>query len=90
MGFVARVLIMDTHPELERAWRAIIAAPEPRRSQALALVQDLSAVTLQKTSHQIHQALASKNQVDEAKLARDLGEIFRSHYVQAEAVALGR
>ena len=90
LAFVARVLMMDSHPELTRAWRAIIVAPEPQRSRALAVLQDLSAVTYERTTHQVHQALTSKNQVDEATLARDLGEQFRAHYRQAEAIALGR
>jgi iron(III) transport system substrate-binding protein len=90
LGFVIRVMIEDTHPELTRAWKAIIAAPEPRRSQALAVLQDVSFVSYERTNKEIKQALASKNKVDEVQMARDLGESFRANYRRAEAIAEGR
>jgi len=79
----------DTHPELVRAWRAIIAAPEPSRTRALAVLQDVSAVDYDQAFGRIKQGLASRNQVDAVSLARDLAEGFRKNYRRAERIARG-
>ena len=89
MAFIIRVMTLDTHQELVRAWRAINAAPEPRKASALARLQDLSAVNYERASQEIKRALASKNKVDEITLARTLGDLFRKQYAEAEAIALG-
>ncbi len=89
LAFVVRVMCQDTHVELARAWRAIIAAPEPARSRALAELQDLSAVDYDRTRGAIHQALSSKNKVDEVRMASELGARFRRHYARAEEIARG-
>lgn len=90
MAFIIRVMSLDTHKELVRAWRAINAAPESRRAKALARLQDLEAVTYERTKAEIKQALTSKNKVDEITLARNLGNYFRMNYAEAENIALGR
>jgi len=87
MSFAIRVMCADTHTELARAWRAVMAAPEPARSKGLAVLQDLSAVDYARTTGAIHAALTSKNKVDEVTLARELGDIFRRNYARAEAIA---
>jgi ABC-type Fe3+ transport system substrate-binding protein len=87
--FIVRVMTEDTHPELVSAWRAIIAAPEPARSRALAALQDVSAVDYDQALGRITKGLRSKNLVDAVSLARDLGKTFRENYARAERIARG-
>lgn len=89
MAFIVRVMTLDTHDELVSAWRAIIAAPEPARTRALAALQDLSAVDYERARGAITQALTSRHKVDEVILARDLGRVFRTNYARARAIARG-
>jgi hypothetical protein len=89
LAFIIRVMTEDTHPELVSAWRAIIAAPEPARSRALAALQDMSAVDYDKALGPITKGLVSKNLVDAVGLARDLGATFRANYGRAERIARG-
>ncbi|HXQ81441.1 MAG TPA: ABC transporter substrate-binding protein [Opitutaceae bacterium] len=88
-AFVIRLMTEDTHQELAQAWRAIIAAPEPSRARALAVLQDVSPVDFDQACGPITRALASENQVDEVRFARDLGDTFRRHYARAERIARG-
>jgi ABC-type Fe3+ transport system substrate-binding protein len=90
LAFVVRVMGQDTHRELTRAWRAIHAAPEPRRARALAELQDIGFVDYEQAGGAIKRALTSKNKVDEVRLASELAAQFRARYARAEAVALGR
>jgi iron(III) transport system substrate-binding protein len=90
MSFVIRVMCLDSHEELKVAWRAILGAPEPRRSEALRVLQDVSAVSYAETGGRIKRALNSKNKVDEISLANELGRLFRANYRRAEAIAQGR
>lgn len=88
LAFIVRVMCIDTHPELVRAWRAIQAAPEPRRSAALAAMQDVAPVVdYERAGGEITQALTSKNKVDEVAFASELGAYFRKHYARAERLA---
>jgi iron(III) transport system substrate-binding protein len=89
IAFVVRVMGQDTHAELAQAWRAIIAAPEPAKSQALAVLQDLRSVDYETTRGEIHRALTSKDKVDEVRMAKKLGDIFRANYARAERLATG-
>jgi ABC-type Fe3+ transport system substrate-binding protein len=89
MAFVISIMCQDTHTELVDAWKAIIAAPEPRKSEALAALQDLSIIDYEQTNGAIHQALTSKNKVDRITLARELGKAFRINYQRAEKIARG-
>ncbi|HVS53658.1 MAG TPA: extracellular solute-binding protein [Opitutaceae bacterium] len=89
LAFVTRVMCLDTHAELARAWRAINAAPEPARSRALAALQDVSFVDYDRVRTEIHRALGSKNQVDEVRAATTLAEFFRRNYARAEELARG-
>jgi len=90
MGFVVRVMCLDTHRELRAAWRAIHAAPEPRRTRALAVMQDLSAVSYDRVATELRARLGAKDKVEEVRAAKELGEVFRANYLRAEAIALGR
>jgi ABC-type Fe3+ transport system substrate-binding protein len=85
MAFIIRVMTMDTHVELTRAWRAIIEAGMPQ--DALVALQDLSAVDYEQVNGSIKKALNSKNKVDEIRLANELGTFFRQHYQKAEELA---
>lgn len=87
MTFVIRIMTLDTHDELARAWRVINQAPEPNRTRALAALQDLSAVSYDRTQTRIKQVLDSRNKVDEVIFARELGQVFRANYAQAETIA---
>jgi ABC-type Fe3+ transport system substrate-binding protein len=89
LAFISRVFSEDTHPELVRAWKAICAAREPARSRALAILQDMSAVSYDRAEGPIRQALESRDQADEVRMARDLAGAFRRQYRLAEAVANG-
>jgi iron(III) transport system substrate-binding protein len=89
LAFIIRVMAIDTHDELVRAWRAIQAAPPGPRARALAELQDLSAVNYLRAGAEIRQAMTSKNKVDEIKFARELAATFRQHYANAEALAQG-
>ena len=88
MSFVIRVMAMDTHDELVRAWRAIIAAGMP--ADALAVLQDMSAVDFAATTGRIKQALSAKDKTEELKLSRELGDAFRAQYKKAELLALAK
>ncbi|WP_145928562.1 extracellular solute-binding protein [Termitidicoccus mucosus] len=85
MAFVIRVMCLDTHPELARAWRAIIEAGMP--ADALAAMQDLSAVDYDAAQTRIKQALGSRNKADEIRLADELANAFRRQYLAAERLA---
>ncbi len=89
MSFVIRIMCQDTHADLRRAWRAIQAAPEPARGRALAVLQDVSRVEYDRVLQEVRARLASKNKVDEVRLAKELAEWFRANYRRAAAVARG-
>ncbi len=85
MAFIIRVMSLDTHPELVRAWRAVAAAGSP--PEALAVLGDMSAVSYDRVLGPIKQALNAKNKVEEIRLANELGAVFREQYRKAEAIA---
>ena len=89
LAFVTRVMCLDAHTELAAAWRAINAAPAPARARALARLQEVAAVDYAQVNGPIRAVLASKNRVDEVKLASELGAQFRQQYQDAEAIARG-
>jgi hypothetical protein len=85
LSFIVRVIGIDPHPELTEAWRAINAAGRP--ADALAVLQDLSAVDYAAANGRIHAALNSPDKADELRLARELGAAFRAQYLRAAALA---
>ncbi len=87
MAFVVRVMCQDAQAELKQAWRAVQAAPEPVRAQALAVLQDMAAVDYDQVVGVIRGRLGSRNKVEEVNLARELAERFRGNYERAEAIA---
>lgn len=90
MALIIRIMCQDTHGELKQAWRAILAAPEDRRAAALAALQEMSAVSYDRTLGDIRARLGSKNKVEEVRLAKELADFFRANYTKAEAIAQGR
>lgn len=91
MAFIIRVMCQDTHDELRESWRAISASsvtPEAR-TRALAVLQDLSIVSYERTGKEIKQALGSKNKVDELRMANELADRFRQQYRRAAEIAKG-
>jgi ABC-type Fe3+ transport system substrate-binding protein len=89
LAFVVRVMCADTHTELARAWRAIIAAPEPAKARAIAELQDLAAVDYARTRGAIHDRLNARDKVSEVRLAAELAAEFRARYARAEQIARG-
>ncbi len=89
LAFVARVMCLDAHTELASAWRAINAAPVDRRARAMAVLQEIQAVDYVAVNGRIRATLASKDKVDEVRLASELGAKFRAQYRDAEAIARG-
>ena len=85
LAFIIRVMCQDDQPELVAAWRAIIAAGKP--DQAMAVLQDMSAVDYDKAAGEIKTALGSKNKLEEVALARRLGKLFREQYQRAAELA---
>ena len=90
MAFIIRVMCHDTHEELSNAWRVIndpSVNPE-NRVAALAVLQDLTVVSYERTGLEIKRALGSKNKVDEVHLANELGRHFRQQYQKAAEIAV--
>jgi ABC-type Fe3+ transport system substrate-binding protein len=90
MAFIIRVMCQDTQLELKDAWRAINATTEPAKSEALAVLQDMSAVNYDRATNEIRARLGAKDKVDEIRVAQELAEVFRANYRRAEAIARGR
>jgi hypothetical protein len=87
MAFIIRVLTQDTHAELAAAWRAINVAPEPRRSEALAVLHALAAVDYARANGEIRRRLNSRDKVEEVRLAGELARHFAAQYREAERIA---
>jgi ABC-type Fe3+ transport system substrate-binding protein len=85
LAFIIRVMCQDDQPELVAAWRAIIAAG--KADQAMAVLQDMSAVDYDKAAGEIKAALGSKNKLEEVALAQRLGKLFREQYRRAAELA---
>ena len=85
LSFIIRVMCQDDQPELVAAWRAIIAAG--KADQAMAVLQDMSAVDYDKAAGEIKAALGSKNKLEEVALAKRLGKLFREQYRRAAELA---
>lgn len=89
MAFIIRVMCLDPHTELIRAWAAILEASPERRAAALAVLQDVQSVAYGEASGTIRRALQSRNKVDEVDLGSRLGREFRARYERAERIARG-
>lgn len=90
MAFAIRVMCLDAHRELADAWRAIIAAPEPLRSEALAVLQRVDVLSYDEVNGVVKRTLGARSKVEEIRLASDLGSAFRRQYTEAAAIARGQ
>lgn len=78
LGFIIRVLCIDTHDELRAAWQALIAAGFP--AQATALFNDLSSIGYEEAKGRIAKATAAAEKIEEVKLAKEMSDRFRIQY----------
>jgi ABC-type Fe3+ transport system substrate-binding protein len=85
MSFIIRSMCIDALPELQEAWRAVLAAGQP--AKALRHLTDVSAVDYDRTRGEIKRRLGTRNKLDEMELARELGATFRRQYREARDLA---
>jgi len=85
MGFIIRVMCLDSHDEQVTAWKALIDAGFPR--EAFQAFSNVGAVSYEKAMKEIRPALASQNRIDEVRLAKELGDHFRNQYREAARLA---
>jgi iron(III) transport system substrate-binding protein len=85
ISFVVRVMCVDPAPELEEAYRALVAAHFPPR--ATALFDDVSAVDYEIVSGPLRAALKSPDAIDEVAWADRLVREFRDQYRGVAALA---
>lgn len=85
MSFIIRVMCLDTHDELRRAWSDLVEAGFP--PEATEVFQDMSAVTYAMASGPIRDSLRDPDRLTEVRLARDLGDHFRAQYRETSRLA---
>lgn len=85
MSLIIRIMCFDTHPELVEAWREIVAAGQP--AEAMAVLQDLSAVDYAAAGGAVKAALGARDKVEEVRFTNELGQRFRAQYRRAAEIA---
>lgn len=95
IAFIVRVMCVDTHPELIKAWGALITAQKINGSfppEALAAFQEVGAVDYAAAKGRIKEALAKDApKIRQVQLAKELSDQFRANYLKAAELArLGR
>lgn len=85
IGFIVRVMCIDTHDELRAAWRALIDSRFP--PEATALFDDVSVVSYQAACGSMRDTLVSAQKVEEVRLAKTLGDAFRAQYRRVQELA---
>lgn len=85
MSLIIRIMCFDTHRELTAAWREIIAAGHP--PEAMAVLQDLSAVDYAAANGVVRATLAARDKVEEVRFTNQLGRHFREQYRRAAEIA---
>lgn len=83
--FLVRVICVDSHDELHAAWKDIIAAGMPPR--AIAVLEDLTRVKYEAATGPVSKVLSSRDKIQETRLARELGDAFRTQFIRAGAMA---
>jgi iron(III) transport system substrate-binding protein len=81
---VVKIMCIDSHEEMTAAWTTLQEAGMP--ADALRVFHDVSRVSYEIAGHGDHN-LDGKNALVAAASAAELGEWFRGHYRQAEALA---
>ncbi len=84
IAFIVRVMCIEPHAELTRAWEALLAAGLP--PEATAIFSEVSAVDYDAAQGPIRAALRGRK-IDEVEMARALSERFRAQYRRAEILA---
>lgn len=84
--FIVRVICVDSHDELHAAWKHVIDNGMPER--AVQVLEDLTRVKYEAATGNIARILASRDKVQETRLARELGDAFRNQYLKASTMAL--
>lgn len=85
LRFVLRVLCVDTHEEQRAAWAALNDADQP--SRAVEVFQDLNLLRYDTVLDSVNRTVRSRDKVAETRLARQLGDSFRSNYQLATKLA---
>jgi iron(III) transport system substrate-binding protein len=85
MSLIIRIMGFDTHTELVKSWQTIIDAGQP--PEAMAVLQDMSAVDYDIARGLVKEVIAARNKVRELELAKELGNHFRRQYAEAARVA---
>jgi ABC-type Fe3+ transport system substrate-binding protein len=85
LRFIVRVTCIDPHDEQVGAWHALIAANFPPRATATFL--DVSAVDYAMSMNEIRTAIRGATPLEAVRLARKLGDHFRSQYRLAQQLA---
>ncbi len=87
-----RICFIDARKELVAAWAAILRAEAEGRQldadRARAVFTDLSRISYDRASTEIREGIRGAP-LDEVRLARDLGNAFRSQYNEARRLADG-
>jgi iron(III) transport system substrate-binding protein len=83
--FLVRVLCVDSHDELHAAWKDIIDNNMPER--AIKVLEDLTRVKYEATIGNIAKILAARDKTQETRLARELGDAFRTQFIRARTMA---
>lgn len=85
MAFLIRVLCLDLHHEQVEAWNAIVEAGFPPMAYAKFTNLDAVDYTLCKTT--LREKLASRDRIEEVRLAKNLADHFRRQYREAAVLA---
>ena len=85
LRFLIRVLCVDAHREQRAAWRELVANGFP--AEATAAFHDLRRVDYDQVMTAIGVVVRARDKIAETRLARELGEVFRSNYRRAEVLA---
>lgn len=83
--FLVRVICVDSHDELHAAWKDIIHAGMPERS--IKVLEDLTRVKYEAATGNVAKILAARDKAQETRLARELGDAFRTQFIRAGTMA---
>lgn len=83
--FLVRVICVDSHDELHAAWKEIINNGMPER--AVKVLEDLTRVKYEAATGNISKILAARDKAQETRLARELGDAFRTQFIRARTMA---
>ncbi|MDB4506778.1 extracellular solute-binding protein [Akkermansiaceae bacterium] len=79
---IIRVMSIDSHEEMKRAWKALAKAGFPE--EASRVFYDISPVTYELTGSEIRSTLKSGDKVAAVRMTNRIGKHFRESYKQVE------